>query len=135
MNNKLAEATRVYREAKRIKDDLTRQYKERVKELDKIIDKARAQMLAELNEMGLKSVVLPDGTKVQRVIQVKPHVMDWEAFHAFVLETGALDLLQRRIAQRNTIEWAKEHDTLPPGVQVEEEYIVRVTAKKESNND
>ena len=128
------EAAQVYREAKCIKDDLTRQYKERVKELDKIIDKAKAQMLAKLNEMGLKSVVLPDGTKVQRVIQVKPHVMDWEAFHAFVREAGALDLLQRRIAQRNAIEWAKEHDTLPPGVQVEEEYIVRVTAKKESND-
>ena len=61
-------------------------------------------------------------TKKQRF-----YPMDWEAFNKWVLEVGAIELLEKRIAQKNTEQWLEDSpNNPPPGLQCEAEMTVTV---------
>jgi L-cysteine desulfidase len=52
---------------------------------------------------------------------------DWEAFHKFVKEHDAIDLLERRVAQGNMKKYLEDNpDQLPPGLNANTEYDISV---------
>ena len=77
-------------------------------------------------EQNVNSFATDYGT-VSRVIKERYWVSDWDPLHRFVLENGAVDLLERRIHQTNMKEWMREHkDDHPPGVSLMREYAISV---------
>jgi hypothetical protein len=52
---------------------------------------------------------------------------DWEALHNYVLSTGSVDLLERRVAQGAAQAWLDAHEgEMLPGVTLDSKYVVSV---------
>lgn len=123
----------LYREAKDKLDKLNRNYREKKSQIDSIIGRIQSEILAYMNEHGLESVKTEAGS-VSKVRKVTPRVEDWEAFYHYVHENKAYHLLQKRVAQGNTLEEMKEIGRMLPGVRVDSEYVVRVVKPQKKEN-
>jgi hypothetical protein len=85
-----------------------------------------AELMEICREQDVNSFSTDYGT-VTRVIKERYWASDWEPLHQYVMENGAMDLLERRIHQTNMKEWMKEHkDDHPPGVSLMREYAISV---------
>ena len=61
------------------------------------------------------------GTKTRYTTQ------DWGSFKDFIIQHDAVDLLERRIAQRNMAQFLEENPTLvPPGLNSDTVYQISV---------
>jgi hypothetical protein len=79
---------------------------------------------------GADSLRTKYGT-VSRTVQTRYWTSDWEAMHNFITEHQALDLLERRISQRQMQEFIKENpDVMPVGLNVDNRYAVSVRRSK-----
>lgn len=107
-------------------------------ELDAIEEQqkeVRATILAIMNERNEDSVRTASGT-VTRSVKTRYWATDWAAIHQYVLEHGAVDLLERRIAQRNMGEWIKDHpDDFPPSLNVDREYTITIRKPRKGETD
>lgn len=73
------------------------------------------------------NVSIPGVGVVIRGVDTRYWTSDWEAMHNFVKENNALELLERRIAQRAMGEFLKTNpDKMPKGMNVESKYTVTV---------
>jgi hypothetical protein len=73
------------------------------------------------------NVSIPGVGTVIRGVSTRYWTSDWEAMHNFVKENDAIELLERRIAQRAMGEFLKANpDKLPKGMNVESKYTVTV---------
>lgn len=73
------------------------------------------------------NVSIPGVGVVIRGVSTRYWTSDWEAMHNFVKENNAIDLLERRIAQRAMGDFLKSNpDKLPKGMNVESKYTVTV---------
>lgn len=75
---------------------------------------------------GASSIRTSAGTII-RGVESRYWTSDWESMHSFIRENQALDLLERRIAQKAMAEFIKNNpDKLPKGLNVNSEYKVTV---------
>lgn len=73
------------------------------------------------------NVSIPGVGSVIRGVSTRYWTSDWEAMHKFIEENNALDLLERRIAQRAMGDFLKSNpDKMPKGMNVESKYTVTV---------
>lgn len=73
------------------------------------------------------NVSIPGVGVVMRGVSTRYWTSDWEAMHAFIKENDAIELLERRIAQRAMGEFMKNNpDKMPKGMNVESKYTVTV---------
>ena len=73
------------------------------------------------------NVSIPGVGVVMRGVDTRYWTSDWEAMHNFIKENNALELLERRIAQRAMGEYLKANpDKMPKGMNVESKYTVTV---------
>ena len=73
------------------------------------------------------NVSIPGVGVVMRGVDTRYWTSDWEAMHNFIKENNALELLERRIAQRAMGEFLKSNpDQMPKGMNVESKYTVTV---------
>lgn len=73
------------------------------------------------------NVSIPGVGVVMRGVDTRYWTSDWEAMHNFIKENNALELLERRIAQRAMGEFLKSNpDKMPKGMNVESKYMVTV---------
>jgi hypothetical protein len=88
------------------------------------IEAALLEICNATNTNGLKTV---HGT-VTRQIKDRYFCTDWDNFKKFVETEGSIDLLERRIHQRNFKEFMSERKDqgLPPGVNALREYDIVV---------
>lgn len=88
------------------------------------VEAALLVMCGEINTNGLRTTF---GT-VTRTIKDRYFCTDWEQLKKFIEQQGSIDLLERRIHQRNFKEFMSERqeDGLPPGVNVLREYDIVV---------
>lgn len=128
--DELAKLAEVYEAAKQRRAALDKAYKERRTEIDAILEKAKASILEIMNAQDMKSVTLANGARMEKVIKHTPRVFDWDAFLQFVDRHKAFDLLQRRVAQRNVLDFMKDNDIVPPGLDLHSEHVLRFTRKK-----
>jgi flagellar biosynthesis chaperone FliJ len=66
-----------------------------LKDLKSERDEYQRQIMNLLDEQGIRSAAIGNKTAVILEATV-PHVTDWAAFYAYVLEQGAPELLERR---------------------------------------
>jgi hypothetical protein len=108
---------------------ITAALEEKQKELDDLEaqrEEVRATILAIMNERNEESVRTANGT-VTRSVSTRYWATDWSAFHQYVLDHGALDLIERRVAQRNMKEWIEAHpNDFPPSLNIDRKYTITI---------
>lgn len=96
-----------------------------------------SELLEMCKELGVDSFKTEHGT-VSRVIRERYWTNDWSVLHEYILEHGALELLEKRVQQTNMRSWIETHPTdHPPGLNIDREYVIsiRKPTKKRSTTD
>ena len=91
------------------------------------MEQIEAALLAICNETNANGLKTEHGT-IMRQVKERYFCTDWDNFRKFVENEGSIDLLERRIHQRNFKEFMSERvgDGLPPGVNALREYDIVV---------
>ena len=98
-------------------------------ELKEALETIEAELLDICKETGADSLRTEFGT-VSRRIAKRYWTNDWHSFHEFLKEHGAMELLEKRIAQTNMSTFLEENpDLLPPGLQVDSRYTFSIRRK------
>jgi len=83
-------------------------------------------MREQMKALGSKSVKTDNGTVMMK-LTTRYITHDWDSFKQFVFEHKALELMERRIAQRNMALFLSDNPGLvPPGLNSESEYEISV---------
>ena len=101
------------KEIKELRIDMDKQV-EAVRRREREIEEAIMTRLEETGDTG----AMGTRYKVQLVKKTKPKIADADQFFAWVQQTGAFDMLQKRVAEKAVMDWAQEHDgNLPDGLE------------------
>lgn len=113
----------------RIRDriaDLTKAFDTEVEQLKAQQTLVAHTMKDQLRASGQLSAKTEYGT-VSLITKTRYYAMDKDAFKAFVLERGAIDLLEQRIAQKNMAQYLTDNPTdVPPGLNTQSELEISV---------
>jgi hypothetical protein len=90
--------------------------------LERLEDALDAMLKAE----GSISILTPHG-KATRVVKTMYVAKDMGAVHNFMLRTGNMDLLQRRIKQEAVVDYLEEHGELPDGITTNSKYECKIS--------
>lgn len=105
---------------------LTAEYEAKDKEIKDQMRVVENYLLEACKRAG-GNVSIPGVGVVIRGVDTRYWTSDWEAMHNFIKENNAVDLLERRIAQRAMGEFLKSNpDKMPKGMNVESKYTVTV---------
>jgi hypothetical protein len=117
---------RVYRKIKAEIDALTKDYDTKVELLKEKQDTLKFAMKDQMKALGVKSVNTAFGT-VSMIQKTRYSTQDWDSFKTFVVEHDAVDLLEKRIAQTNMVQFLAENPGLvPPGLNAFSDFEIRV---------
>lgn len=109
--------------------ELADQYEKQDGDLKEALETIESELLEMCKETGADSLRTEFGTVTRRVAK-RYWTNDWHSFHEFLKEHGALELLEKRIAQTNMSTFLEENpDLLPPGLNVDSRYTVTVRRK------
>ncbi len=123
--------TKVYLRIRDARDALTAQYKKEHAELEAQMDLIETEMLDTCKSMGVESMRTPHGTII-RSVKSRYWTNDWDSMYAFIEETSAFGLLEKRLHQTHMKEFLEENpDLYPKGMNVENTYTVVVRRAKE----
>lgn len=116
-----------YLTLRRERETLKAQYESQDTELKKDMESIEAALLDVCNKTNVNGLKTQHGS-VTRQVKDRFFCTDWDNFKKFVETEGSLDLLERRIHQRNFKEFMAERqgDGLPPGVNVLREFDIVV---------
>jgi len=125
--NNTEELVSDYLEIRRMRESLKANYDSQDEELKDAMDSIKEALLAICNENNQNGFKTDSGT-VTRQVKERYFCTDWDNFRKFVENEGSIDLLERRIHQRNFKEFMSERagDGLPPGVNALREYDIVV---------
>lgn len=95
----------------------------------------RAQILELMKTLGLETARTEHGT-VTKSIKERYWTSDWPALHQYIIDHGAVGLLQQRIHETNMREWVTAHpNDYPPSLNLDREYAITIrkpTTRKET---
>jgi len=117
---------RVYLRMRNKISAVTQKYEAEVNEIKEqqaeVVNAMREQMKA----LGSKSIRTDSGTVMMK-LSTRYMTHDWDAFKTFVIENKVVELLERRIAQKNMAKFLEDNpDLVPPGLNSESEYEISV---------
>ena len=105
---------------------LSAEYEAKDKEIKDQMELIEHTLLDDCKRAGADSIKTGAGTVI-RGVKTSYWTSDWEAMHNFIKENDALELLERRVAQRAMGEFLKANpDKMPKGMNVESKYTVTV---------
>jgi|TARA_R110000822_G_scaffold15103_3_gene52546 hypothetical protein len=105
---------------------LTQEYEKEKAGLEAQKAEVANAMRDQMKALGSKSVKTEYGT-VMLGVKTRYSTQDWDAFKDFCISNNTIDLLERRIAQRNMAKWLEENpEDVPPGLNSDSEYEVTV---------
>lgn len=117
---------RVYLKMRNKISILTQEYEAEVAALKEQQASITNAMREQMKALGSKSVKTDNGTVMMK-LTTRYVTHDWDSFKQFVFEHKALELMERRIAQRNMALFLSENPGLvPPGLNSESEYEISV---------
>ena len=124
-----------YLTIRRKRENLKAEYDSADAELKEDMTRLEQALLAVCNEANLNGFKTVHGT-VTRTVKERYFCTDWDYFRKFVETEGSIDLLERRIHQRNFKEFmnGRESKGLPPGVNALREFDITVR-KASSTSD
>jgi flagellar biosynthesis GTPase FlhF len=127
----LDKLARVYRKIYTKVQDLTKEYEGQIEELKAKQDEIKNAMKDQMMALGTSSVRTDEGTIILSQ-KTRYYTNDWDSFKQFVIEHDALDLFEKRIAQKNMSMFLEENPgSVPAGLNSMSEYAV--TVRKPTN--
>jgi hypothetical protein len=122
-------ADKLVRTYVRIRDkraELSQEFKDQDSKLEAQLEKVKTALLEHCKATGIEGARTPHGT-FTRTIKKRYWTSDWDAMRTFILEHGAVELLDKRINQTNMAVFLEENpDVLPAGLNVDSEYQISV---------
>lgn len=130
MNNEeiipLDKLARVYRKIYLKVQELTQDYESQLEELKAKQEEIKSAMKDQMLALGTTSVRTEGGTIILSQ-KTRYYTDDWDSFKTFVREHDALDLFEKRIAQKNMSLFLDENPgVVPAGLNSMSEYAVTV---------
>jgi hypothetical protein len=117
---------RVYRKIQGRIQELTTAYENEVKALKEQQDAIKIVLKDRMLDLGVKSVNTNEGVVILST-QTRYFTQDWDSFKQFMVEQDALDLVEKRIAQKNMASFLAENPgVVPPGLNSNSEYTISV---------
>lgn len=117
---------------------MTAKMSELQKQLDDVEtdrETVRATIADLMKAQGVESVRTKHGT-VSRTIKERYWATDWAVLNQYILEHGALELLEKRVHQTNMKEWIETHrDDFPPALNIERSYTISVRKPPKGASD
>lgn len=105
---------------------LTKKYEDDDKAIKDQMEIIERMLMDVCKKAGADSIRTTAGTVI-RSVKTSYWTSDWESMHNFIKENQALDLLERRIAQRAMKDWLEANpDKMPKGLNTESKYTVTV---------
>jgi hypothetical protein len=125
--NKLAKAYLKIRDAI---SEATKKYEEEKAALQAEMDVIEAYFAKTFEDNGdIKSISTPSGTVI-RSVKTRLWTSDWESMHKLIIDQGNLDLLERRLAQKNVAAFLEENPGMrPAGLNIDRKYEITVRRK------
>ena len=116
-----------YLTIRRKRETLKAEYESQDGDLKRDMEQIEAALLDICNTTNVNGLRTQHGT-VTRQVKDRFFCTDWDNLKKFVETEGSIDLLERRIHQRNFKEFMSERtgDGLPPGVNVLREFDIVV---------
>lgn len=122
----LDKLARVYRKIYMRVQELTQQYESELEELKAKQDEIKNAMKDQMMALGTNSVKTAGGT-ITLSQKTRYYTDDWDSFKNFVVEHDALDLFEKRIAQKNMAMFLEENPgVVPAGLSSISEVAVTV---------
>lgn len=122
----LDKLARVYRKIYMRVQELTQQYESELEELKAKQDEIKNAMKDQMMALGTNSVKTDGGT-ITLSQKTRYYTDDWDSFKNFVVEHDALDLFEKRIAQKNMAMFLEENPgVVPAGLSSISEVAVTV---------
>jgi len=129
MDSSIDKIVAVYIKIRNAKEELTREYDDKIANLDEQMRTLKQKLLDISKETGVTSFKTENGT-AYRTIKNRYWTNDWESFYGFMREQGAMELLEKRIHQTNMREFLEDHPEVhPPGLNVDQEYEITIRRK------
>lgn len=124
-----------YLKIRKEREILRSRFDEQDSELKEQMESISAALIDVCNTTNVNGLRTKHGT-VTRQVKDRYFCTDWDHFRKFVETEGSIDLLERRIHQRNFKEFmaSRTGDGLPPGVNALREYDV-IVRKASSTSD
>jgi len=115
-----------YLEMRRLREDLKSIFERDDGELKDAMEAIKVSLLAVCNDTNTNGFKTMSGT-VTRQVKERYFCTDWDAFKDFIEKEGSIDLLERRISQKNFKEFMESRENgLPLGVNAMREYDIVV---------
>lgn len=122
----LDKLARVYRKIYLRVQELTQEYESQLEELKAKQDEIKSAMKDQMLALGTNSVKTDGGT-ITLSQKTRYYTDDWDSFKNFVIEHDALDLFEKRIAQKNMAIFLEENPgVVPAGLNSISEVAVTV---------
>jgi hypothetical protein len=136
----VAQLVRVFRKIRTKRKEIAKKFKAEDDGLKEKQDLIANNLLDFLNRTKQKAAPTPDGT-AYRQKEMLPSCSDWDAFYKWIKKNDAFDFLHRRITVAAVVKFMDDHKDaegepmLPPGVRVNETWVIRVRAPGEKEED
>ena len=122
----LDKLARVYRKIYGRVQELTQEYESEIEKLKMQQDELKSALKDQMLLLGTNSVRTDEGTIILSQ-KTRYYTNDWDSFKNFVVEHDALDLFEKRIAQKNMSMFLEENPgVVPAGLNSMSEYAVTV---------
>ena len=109
---------------RKMREELKSKFESDDNELKDAMEAIKTSLLALCNETNTNGFKTMSGT-VTRQVKERYFCTDWDAFKDFIETEGSIDLLERRISQKNFKEFMESRkEGLPLGVNAMREYDI-----------
>lgn len=106
---------------------LSAEYEAKDEEIKKQMQVIEQHLLEVCKKAGADSVKIHGVGTIIRGVKTQYWTSDWEAMHNFIKENDAVELLERRIAQKAMGEFLQANpDKMPKGMNVDSKYTITV---------
>lgn len=125
----LEKLTKVYLKIRDKRAELKAQFEQEDEKLSKQLDEVKRALLDYCKSQNVDSVRTPAGL-FYRSLKTRYWTNDWESMNKFILEHGIPEFYEKRLNQTSVKQFLEENpDVLPPGLNVDREYVVTVRKK------
>jgi len=121
--------TRAYLNLRAKRSELKATFDEADKTLEDDQNKLKRALLDHCKEHGVDSVRTPAGL-FYRQTKTRYWTTDWESMNKFILDNEVPEFYEKRLNQTSVRQFLEENpDLLPPGLNVDSEYVITVRKK------
>ena len=125
-NVPLDKLAKVYIRIREVIQDKTRDFEAEIEALKEQQDAIKTEMKDRLLSLGMTSSKTAAGTIILSQ-KTRYYAQDWDAMKQFIREHDALDLFEKRLAQKNMEQFLTDNPgVVPPGLQTQTEYDIGV---------